>query len=214
MSGLFGGPAKGQKGDPGSNSGAMALVHEPMENEGFDLPSLTPFGSPILTPTPAKEGVIIGLPYMPETAESEIFEYIPERKSLLGFDPPMIMQDVPFNAGDFTASGGMTWTVEAGDIISFRYGIQENRMFISLFVVSTTVAAPLSGTLKVKIPNLRTAVYTSYNSALIVDNGIYKIGYVYATAASNLLSIELAPSGNFSASVNNTRAAFQIWIEV
>ena len=65
---------------------------------------------------------------------------------------------VPFNAGDFTASGSMTWTLASGNLIAFAYRLPNpNVMQVSLYIYNSTVGGTASGELYVKLPAGKTA---------------------------------------------------------
>lgn len=56
-----------------------------------------------------------------------------------------------FAAGDFTATGGGSWTVAAGDVTTFAYLLRGRTLTIDYYIVTGTVAATASS-LDIKIP--------------------------------------------------------------
>jgi hypothetical protein len=125
-------------------------------------------------------------------------------------------QDQAYNAGDFTANGLMTWTVDAGDLICFRYFVVGKLLWISLSVSTSSVGGTLNTDLKIKIPGGYTARnnYSQF-SALCTDNGVAVIAGGYVIAGTNQIVINkiLAPL-NWSASVNATYVSFVTTMEI
>ena len=90
--------------------------------------------------------------------------------------PQGVWTAVPFNAADFTAAAG-TWTVIAGDVITFRYTLVGKIMFVALYVrgnVSTT-----TGELRVKIPGGYTAAAQSRMTCQVNDITSWTTGIMY-----------------------------------
>jgi hypothetical protein len=177
MSGVFGGPNKGEQGEKGALG--------------------------------------IAFPEIIDLSELESLDFIPKSFNILGSVPPMIMQDVPYNANDFSGNGAMTWTVEAGDIVSFRYGIQGKMLFVSLFIVTSSIAGVLDSTLQIKLPGGYIASKdTARIPCVLTDNATWGIGSCWIQVGQNLIKTTKIPISNFLNSVNTTIASFQIWIEV
>src|SRR3990167_787127 len=62
-----------------------------------------------------------------------------------------------FSAGDFTASGSMTWTVDAGDVVTYAYTIINKVMTVLFYIDPTTVGGTPSTSLQIAIPANKTA---------------------------------------------------------
>jgi len=55
--------------------------------------------------------------------------------------------NVPYSAGLFSAAGGGTWTVEAGDYIYFSYSVVGKTMLVKFAVGATTIAGTVTALL-------------------------------------------------------------------
>jgi len=60
--------------------------------------------------------------------------------------------DVAYTAGDFTASGAMTWTVESTDLKTFHYRLAGTTLEIDLVVETSTTGGTPDNALQVKVP--------------------------------------------------------------
>ena len=80
-------------------------------------------------------------------------------------------RDVPFDSGDFTAEGGGSWTVEAGDVLQFRYAVLGKLMFVWLTLSGTQLVGGVDS-LNVKIPNGRKAKVASVQPAVASSGDI------------------------------------------
>lgn len=61
-------------------------------------------------------------------------------------------QDVPYNAANFSASGGMTWNVPEAKIRTYGYELNGDIMTVFFYCFQTTCDAPAGRQLRVKIP--------------------------------------------------------------
>lgn len=91
-----------------------------------------------------------------------------------------------FNAGNFTGSASMTWTVEAGDVQTYSYMIIDKTMLLTIAINTSTVGGTADYALKVAIPASKTAA--AYGEGLgLVYNGTawlfgvteINLGFVY-----------------------------------
>lgn len=57
-----------------------------------------------------------------------------------------------YAAGDFTASGSMTWGVDAGDVRTYRYKLDGNTLLVEAIMLTTTTGGTASFALYVKVP--------------------------------------------------------------
>jgi len=119
-----------------------------------------------------------------------------------------------FDAGNFTASGAMTWTVEAADVVTYAYTISGKVMVISFNIAVTTVAGTPSDELHIAIPAGKTSTKTMVNSIYILDNGTRMMGRVAATAGQTHLMCAKMDNSNFAASTNATYLQGQIIFEI
>lgn len=77
----------------------------------------------------------------------------------------------PYAAGDFTSTLGTVWTVDAGDVVTFRYRVSGRTLTISFYILSTSVSSPASGQLFVKIPGGFSTAGPNLMLAMLADNG-------------------------------------------
>jgi hypothetical protein len=120
--------------------------------------------------------------------------------------PRITLTAVPFDAGDFTASGSMTWTVAAGDVAYFRYSIIGKLMTVFLRVNTSTVGGTPSTALSVKIPGGKTAATGSRTVVPIhvIDDNTGKIGVVDISGTSMDCYMSGTQTGNWAAATDTT----------
>lgn len=96
---------------------------------------------------------------------------------------------IPYVAGDFTASGSMTWTVDAGDLLTFEKSILGKTLTLNLAINSSSVGGVASTNLIVKLPT--GAVSSSVTRA--VGFAYDKTAYVqvFASTAVNGTTVTL-----------------------
>jgi len=59
---------------------------------------------------------------------------------------------VPYNAANFTASPGGTWTVQAADVTDYSYTLVGQTMWVTFSLSNTTVGAPAPTELRIALP--------------------------------------------------------------
>jgi hypothetical protein len=112
-----------------------------------------------------------------------------------------------FDAGNFTASGSMTWTVEAADVGIDQY-IQLGKFVIYWVTINTsTIGGTLSNRLQIAIPNSFVSTKESWSS----EAGFYGgAGAAYSTklysvnAAGTVVRVQNPDGSNLEASTNLT----------
>lgn len=120
-----------------------------------------------------------------------------------------------FAAGDYTASSG-NWTVDSGDVTTFKYKLVGSVLHVNFNVVSTDVSATPTGLIRA-LP----ASYTSTNGGgstyvLIDAAGTRVAGAVTWTAAGTSLTFEkIAAGGTWgTTSSDNTSVFGSVTVEV
>lgn len=123
---------------------------------------------------------------------------------------------VTFAAGDFTASGSMTWTVAAGDVVTHAYKQHGKALTVAAFVQTTTVGGTPSTQLKVAIPAGFVATRRIRNgSSWINDNGTGRSGFVdVPSVGATVLDVWRTDLANFTASTDNTTVTINVELEV
>lgn len=120
-----------------------------------------------------------------------------------------------FAAGDFTASGTMTWTLAAGDVDTYAYTVKDRVMTVSFALKQTTVGGVLGTTLKIKIPAGFVATKNMFSAtANILDNAVIKPGYAYVLATGTVINVEKQDGTNWTAAADTTAVYGQISFEV
>lgn len=121
-----------------------------------------------------------------------------------------------FSAGNFTASGSMTWTVEAGDVIVYRYKmISADTMVLQWFINTTTVGGTPSTGLRIAIPNSKVSSDSHSTTCRNFDSGTGVIGFVEVANGESYITIfRDAAVSNWTASTNNTYVRGQLILKV
>lgn len=110
--------------------------------------------------------------------------------------------DVVYNAGHYTGSGTITWTVQAGDVEQFAYTYNGGKSIRFKLGLLTTTLAGTGNILYVTLPF--TASTPVDGVCRILDNGSPTIGFLRVNAGSNQLQIFRENAANFAASTNLT----------
>lgn len=126
---------------------------------------------------------------------------------------------VAFNAGNFTGSGTITWTVASGDQSFFTYTIIGKTMIVAFRIATTTVAG--TGTeLLITIPASKTVASTGayWNAvAMVTDNGAaWKPATMYVEAGGTKIRIQngIETGSNWTAATDATAVEGQIAFEI
>ena len=115
----------------------------------------------------------------------------------------------PYVAGNFSGSGGLVWTVDAGDVNGFTFAISGKLLHVEFDLLTTSVGGTLANTfLQVTIPGGYIPSFTCQVPCIDQDNSaVPENGYCIITQGSSLLLFRRI-AGNWSASANNTRLSF------
>lgn len=135
------------------------------------------------------------------TTGNWIKKTLAETKAIL--DSPWV--DVPYAAGNFSASGAMTWTVEAADVVTYRYKmLSDDMMLLQWKITTSSIGGTLSTELHLSVPNGKTIVGAtkafSFNELPSFSLGVIGMssGFTYVLLYSN------TAYGNWPASTNET----------
>lgn len=122
-----------------------------------------------------------------------------------------------YAAGNFTADGGATWDVAAGDVTTYEYTLVGKKMTVNFALDSTSISVAAPNTLILSIPSGFTAAKTT-GAALsyIVDNGAaVATGRALVTAAGATIGIsKTAPAAAWTIGANNVSVHGSITFEV
>lgn len=108
--------------------------------------------------------------------------------------------DVPPSEVAFSASGSMTWTVQAADVEALSYMRVGTTMLLSFYLVSTAVGGVVDTELWMTIPEGLRARERAANAIAINDAGTAGMGYIsVSTATPTILRIRKSDGSNWTA---------------
>lgn len=123
---------------------------------------------------------------------------------------------VAFSAGNFTATGGGSWTVASGDQTRYAYQVHGKTMRLSFSVLTSTVAGTVTS-LNIAIPGGYTAAAINSGGYHLNDaNTNYECGLWDMAASGTVVNLRRANAAgsNLSAAVNTTAVNGVIEFEV
>ena len=141
----------------------------------------------------------------------------PVYRALVAADIPATWTTPTFAAGNFTASGAMTWTVAAGNVNVYQYMVLGKTMTITFNISGTTVGGVAATTLQLAIPGgfLAAKAFSpstfSYSDAGTAGVGQVDTGTAAGSSTLRLLKNNLAINWTVGAGTN---VAGQITFEV
>lgn len=120
----------------------------------------------------------------------------------------------PFNAANFSGSDA-AWTVDAGDVQTFKYQLNGRGLAVSLSLNATSVGG-LNGALNVTIPLGMTSKMALNVPAMLYNNSgsVAEFGYLLCDVNSAALGFRRLSPNLWAASTNLTYAYGQITFEV
>lgn len=114
---------------------------------------------------------------------------------------------IPYAAGNFTGSGGMTWGVDLADQRSLGYFLENTKVTVIYYIGGSSVTAPLGNTLKIALPTGMIATIDSYNTIWYLNPGAVAPAFCRISIGGTNIEIIRLDSANMAASVNDTYAA-------
>lgn len=125
-------------------------------------------------------------------------------------------QSVPYNSGNFTASGSMTWTVTSGQVTAFTYTVIGKTLWVNLGISTSSVGGTPDKQLFVAVPGGFTVTAQTVVQCRLYDNGTFQPeGIAFSAAADGNIHIRIGQGvSNFSLSTNNTPVSFVIPINI
>ncbi len=128
---------------------------------------------------------------------------------------PLNWVEVPYAKSSFGASGGMIWTVDAGNQALLQYlRLSPTVMVISFRLLNTSVGGTVSDVLKVRLPEGAVAAKTMFGQAWGQDNGTSTMLICYVMAGDARLQIQRSDLANWTASARQTLVTGCIICEV
>lgn len=121
---------------------------------------------------------------------------------------------VTYAAGNFTAGGTQTWTVDSGDVTQFSYSETGLTQRVQLILLTTTVGGTPNPELRVAIPNSRTAARTTTGWCVGLDNSTSFRGFWQANSGNTYVTIYNDPTAgtNWAAATNTTQVRCDITV--
>lgn len=120
-----------------------------------------------------------------------------------------------FAAGNFTASGAMTWTVASGDVQVYAYSVIGKVMTVLLRINTTTVAGVVNNQLIIAIPGGYVSTKSAYNLGWVIDSGAARaLATISVSTAGTTIVCERFDAANFTAAVDTTYVFGQITFEI
>jgi hypothetical protein len=133
---------------------------------------------------------------------------------LSNYDPGRLWVSPAFDAGFYTASAGMTWTLAAGDVATLAYKAVDKSMTLAFVLDSTTVGGVVDYVLKIRIPNGKVATKGMMAKVRATDNGNAVDAWCYVSAGGTTVDIQKEDLTKWTASANATSVQGQIVFEI
>lgn len=122
--------------------------------------------------------------------------------------------NVTFSAGNFTANGAMTWTVQSGDVSRNRYQLINKQLHWQISLVNTSVGGTPNTLLILTIPTGTFFTTANYARAVFVtDNGTFREALVQVQDGTHIV-ISLIGGANWAAAANTTQIVIDTQFEV
>ena len=126
--------------------------------------------------------------------------------------------DIPFNAGNFTGNGSMTWTVAEADVKYLKSVTLGKLCVVAFDIVTTTVGGTPSNILRMDIP-LTAAGDSSLafiNPLWRIDDGTSGLGVMSLTGGTSRINffVDGTTATAWSTATDTTRVSGQIIFEI
>jgi len=178
-------------------------------NESFGETLSGGSGTPVFSQTDADANIVVGAPgyFFPGGAVQSIRGFQEgggAGTALRAFNMGYI-NDVAFNAGNFTGNGAMTWTVAGGNVTAFSYSVVGKTLTIFVNIAGSTVGGTPNTTLQIALPGGFQASKTIGGPIGIENNGVFtSVGFWQIITGTSLLQIfrDAAGATPWTASAN------------
>ena len=121
--------------------------------------------------------------------------------------------NVTYAAGNFTANGTQTWTVDEADVALHHWVRVGNIVTLNWQVITSTVGGSANTQLRVGSGGF-TWARSCESSHYYLDNNTRGSSRAYATAGTTYVVLNIATAGNWAAATNTTYTFGQITCEV
>jgi hypothetical protein len=119
-----------------------------------------------------------------------------------------------FNAGNFSGSGAMTWTVEAGDVTTYAYTITGKKMTVAFVIGPSVIGGTPSDTVCIKVPTSKTIAKTMYGVCMSYNNSVWAAARMVALAIDTWIRISINVEESAAWTAGNSYVRGQITFEI
>jgi hypothetical protein len=120
---------------------------------------------------------------------------------------------IPYNAANFTGSASMTWTVDAGDVVTWRYRLQGRTMQIQFYFNTTSVGGTLSNVLQAALPFIPGGGQL-LAPVIVTEAGGQSLGTVTVAPPTAALLLQKLNGAPWAAATNATSVSGAAVIEI
>jgi hypothetical protein len=120
---------------------------------------------------------------------------------------------VPYSAAIFTGSGGMTWTVDAGDVVTYRYRLQGRTLQVQFYFNTTSVGGTLSNVLQAALP-FAAAGGQLLAPVVVTEAAIQGLGTITIAPPNGSLLLQKLNGATWAAATNATAVSGAATFEV
>lgn len=134
---------------------------------------------------------------------------------IAGLAQPFNWTPYPYSADVFGATGGMIWTVQAGNVGTLQYlRLSPTVLVLAWDINNTSVSGAVSTGLRLRLPEGLVAAKTMPVAGWGLDNGAGVSQVAYSTAGDQRLTISRFDLANWAASTRQTRVSGCIILDV
>lgn len=108
----------------------------------------------------------------------------------------------PFDAAAFTASGSMTWTVEAADVVTFALTRIGRTVIVSFEVTGTTLGGTASTEVRLALPSAVVPLRGMSNNVRLFDGGTGISGYAHVNPNGTYIRVTKLDASNLTLGTN------------
>jgi hypothetical protein len=123
--------------------------------------------------------------------------------------------DVPYSAGNFTANGGMTWNVSAGNVIFNRYTVIGKTLIWLVYIEGASLSGTAGSQLYLALPSGCVGVYRrGVSPTTQLYDGGYHRGWVRVNTNNTSVILEQDPPAAYALNSGVTYVEFSISLEI
>jgi hypothetical protein len=122
--------------------------------------------------------------------------------------------DVAYSAGNFSASGSMTWSVASGDVVALVFAVVGKVMTVWFNIQTTSVGGTPARFLQITVPASKTARNQVYGVYHYYEGSGWKRGFVSVDASGTVIKLEREDNSNWLATSEGTYVLGQLTFPV